>query len=167
MDRLILFRHGEAEHDAASGDDFDRPLNAQGRAESAATARLLAVSGAAPDLALVSSAVRTVQTFEAIRFLFPRAAARTSRTLYLASARELMTAVREAAAEGVASLMVVAHNPGIHELALALAREGSGSGADLGVLEQKFPTAAAAVFGFSVEGGPRLEALHLPRADRA
>ena len=165
MDRLILFRHGEAQHNAASLDDFDRALSAHGREECESTARLLAVSGSVPDLALVSSAVRTVQTFDAVRFLFPRAAERTSRSLYLASAAELMVAVR-AAAEAARVLLVVAHNPGVHDLALSLARGGTAAGRDLAVLESRFPTGTAAVFTFDGAGSAHLDALHIPRADR-
>ena len=165
MERLILLRHGEAERSAASGDDFDRALNAQGRAESAAMGRLLAVGGAAPDLALVSSAVRAVQTFEAARAAFPDAVDQSSRALYLASPRELMAAIR-VAGPGVRTLMVVGHNPGIQDLAATLAVEGGADAAQRARLERGFPTAAAAVFDFDPGGAPTLKALHLPKGER-
>jgi phosphohistidine phosphatase len=161
MERLILLRHGEAEESAASGEDFDRALTDEGRAEAAAAGRLLTVSGSSPDLALVSSAVRAVQTFEAARPVFLHARQQASRSLYLATARELMEAIR-AEQDHVRVLMVVGHNPGIHELALALAREG-GPSLDLAVLETRFPTGAAAVFTFDGRGKPQLANLHLPK----
>ena len=165
MERLILFRHGEAEESAASGEDFDRALTDGGRAEAAAVGRLLAVSGSSPDLALVSSAVRAVQTFEAARPVFLHARQQASRSLYLASARELMEAI-QADQDNVRVLMVVGHNPGIHELALALAREGlaphARPSADMNTLESRFPTAAAAVFTFDEAAKPHLIALHMP-----
>ena len=165
MHRLIILRHGEAEREAPSGEDFDRGLNAQGRAESAAMGRVLAVSGASPDLALVSSAVRAVQTFEAARPAFSRVAERTSRSLYLAEPRALMTAVREAAPDaGV--LILVGHNPGVNQLALALAREGTASANQLARLERGFPTAAAVVFDMDTDDVPTLKALHLPKGER-
>jgi phosphohistidine phosphatase len=165
MERLILLRHGEAERSAASGDDFDRALNGQGRLESAAMGRLLAVAGAAPDLALVSSAVRAVQTFEAARAAFPDAVEQSSRALYLASPRKMMAAIR-AAGPAARTLMVVGHNPGIQELAEMLAREGGAADATLERLERGFPTAAAAVFDMAEDGSPTLKALHLPKGER-
>jgi len=165
MERLILLRHGEAERSAASGDDFDRALNAQGRAESAAMGRLLSVAGATPDMALVSSAVRAVQTFEAARAAFPGAEEHLSRALYLASPRELMAAIR-VASPNARTLMVVGHNPGIQQLAAILASEGGASAAQLARLERGFPTAAAAVFDIAEGGDPTLKALHLPKGER-
>lgn len=160
MERLILFRHGKAERDSASGEDFDRALTERGRADAEAIGRMLAVSGAAPDLALVSSAVRAVQTFEAARPAFPKAAVKTSQGLYLASAGALM---RAAQAEDAGAIMLVAHNPGLHDLALGLAREGRAAASDLIRLEEGFPTSAVAVFRFHVDGTPQFVALHTPR----
>lgn len=160
MERLIIFRHGKAERDSASGDDFDRALTDRGRGDAEAIGRMLAMSGSSPDLALVSSAVRAVQTYEAARAAFPRALVKTSKDLYLASGGALMRAVR---AEDAACIMLVAHNPGLHDLAVALAREGRASSADLIRLEEGFPTSAAAVFRFDVDGTPQLVALHTPK----
>ena len=52
MDRLILFRHGDAERQSASGEDFDRRLTATGRRESQETGESLAHLGFAPDVAV-------------------------------------------------------------------------------------------------------------------
>src|SRR5258707_1283160 len=57
MDRLILLRHGKAESESESGDDFDRRLSPRGVRESAAMAETLAELGFAPDVALVSPAL--------------------------------------------------------------------------------------------------------------
>jgi phosphohistidine phosphatase len=165
MERLILVRHGEAERSAASGEDFDRALNRDGRAEAAAMGRLLAVSGAKPDLALVSSAVRAVQTFEALAPSFPKVTLQTSAALYLATPRELMAAVR-AAAEGARTIIIVGHNPGLHELALDLAARGDADPPDWARLQRGLPTGAAAVFDYDGQGVATLAALHLPAHDR-
>ena len=65
MDRLILFRHGKAEADSASGDDFDRRLAPRGVRESAAMGRSLAELGMCPDLVLASPSARTRETWAA------------------------------------------------------------------------------------------------------
>lgn len=158
MERLILFRHGKTERQSASGDDFDRALLDRGRADAEAMARMLAVTGAVPDLVLVSSAVRAVQTYEAARVAFPKAVVQTTRALYLAPAGQLLRAAEGEPEAG--TVMLVAHNPGLHDLALRLAAASPGRDRDR--LQDGFPTAAAAVFAY-VDGEPVLQAFHTPR----
>ena len=73
MDRLILLRHGKAEADAPTGQDFDRALTGRGRRDAALVARELAEAGSAPDLVLVSPAVRAKETWEEAAPFFPGA----------------------------------------------------------------------------------------------
>ena len=70
MHRLILMRHAQAESSAPSGGDEARPLSAAGRAEALLMGRALAERGLKPDLALVSTAVRTRQTWEQMHDAF-------------------------------------------------------------------------------------------------
>lgn len=149
MDRLILMRHAKAERRSASGEDFDRPLSDQGRGDAAVVAQALARDGLAPSLALISAAQRTVDTWEAMREAFPRARAQTSRALYNASPMEILDAL-----EGVSAgtVMVVGHNPGIHELAVGLLREGGAGSAVLGKVAARFPTATAVAFVVDANG---------------
>ncbi|MEN9874700.1 MAG: hypothetical protein RL186_1597, partial [Pseudomonadota bacterium] len=84
---LVIFRHGKAQAEAyaaePSGDaDFARPLTARGRAQAGAQARRLRELGFEPDVALVSSAVRAVQTWEEARPHFGDVQARITRNLY-------------------------------------------------------------------------------------
>ena len=53
MQRLILLRHGKAEPDSESGEDFDRRLAPRGVRDSAAAGVTLADMGFRPDVALV------------------------------------------------------------------------------------------------------------------
>jgi phosphohistidine phosphatase len=59
--------------------------------------------------------------------------------LYAASVDELLARIRRVP-DAVASVLLIGHNPGLHELALALASTGD----ELERLEAKFPTAALA-----------------------
>jgi phosphohistidine phosphatase len=65
----------------------------------------------------------------------------------------------------IESVAMIGHNPGIHDLAIALA----GSGADLGRMRAKFPTGAVAVLEFDrpwrelAPGEARLEAFVTPK----
>lgn len=63
------------------------------------------------------------------------------------------------------TVAMIGHNPGVHDLAIALA----GSGAERGRMETKFPTGALAVLALDgpwrdvSSGGGRLEAFVTPR----
>lgn len=161
MERLILFRHGRAQPDSESGDDFDRRLDAQGVRESAAMGATLAEMGFRPDLALVSPAVRAVETWDAAQPSFPKAVVRLEGELYLAEPAVIRRAA-EAAGRAFATVMVVGHNPGLQELTVALLIEG-GAPIDLVVRAQRyFPTGAAAVFLIEPSGRPHFDGLFLP-----
>jgi phosphohistidine phosphatase len=155
MHRLILLRHGKAESVSATGDDFDRGLTDRGRRDCALIGRLLAEAGVVPDLALVSAARRTQETWEAVSPAFPAARCEVVRGLYLAGSEQISAAV-DAVGEGL-SVIVIGHNPGLHEFALALAADGPAGGL------RSFPTAAAAVFRLGEPGGVELERVFLPR----
>jgi phosphohistidine phosphatase len=147
MERLILLRHGKAETGSPTGVDFDRALTERGRRDSALTAKALAAAGFTPDLVLVSPAARAAETWEAAKAQFPKAEVVISRALYNAEPETILSeAEREGA--GAATVMVVAHNPGLHQLAVTLAQRGK-DGPDRARLLAGFPTAAAAAFDLS------------------
>lgn len=161
MDRLILFRHGKAERDSASGSDFDRMLAPRGVAEVAAMARKLADLGLSPDLVLISPAARTKQTWEAAEPALAEAEIRYESDLYNAEARGVRQVVeRAAAAPGI--VMVVGHNPGLQDLAIAFLKESSAPRELVAQAERRFPTAAAAVFLIDSRGRPSFDGLFLP-----
>src|SRR4051812_3788586 len=62
--RLIVMRHAKAENFAAT--DHDRTLTDRGRADAEAVGARLRQEGILPDYVVVSSAVRAVQTWEAV-----------------------------------------------------------------------------------------------------
>jgi phosphohistidine phosphatase len=155
MDRLILMRHGKAERHAATGGDFERALAERGRDDAGLMARLLAQAGLTPDVALVSSARRTRETWQALEPSFPATAVEFRKDLYHAEATEVLAAIREAGPER-GTLLVVGHNPGLHELALRLAQGGAPDPDLLSRLRGKFPTSTVAVFAISAEGAPSM-----------
>ena len=144
MERLILLRHGKAEASAASGDDFDRALTPRGVADSALVARTLAQAGLQPDLVLVSDAARARQTWEASSAAFPPANVIVLPSLYNA-APEAILALVEGHEDEAGTIMVVAHNPGLFQLSLALAQKVQATPADRAALNAGLPTAAASV----------------------
>ena len=156
MRRLILLRHGKAESVSATGGDFDRCLTERGRRDCALIGRVLAEAGVRPDLALVSAAKRAQETWEEVQRAFPNTPAETVRGLYLAAPEQIASAV--GTVEETLCVMVIGHNPGLHEFALALA--------DSDVIPpglESYPTAAAVVFRLASDGQAELEHIFLPR----
>jgi phosphohistidine phosphatase len=158
MDRLILMRHGKAEQHAASGGDFERALAPRGQGDAALMGKVLAQAGLAPTMALVSSARRTRETWEAVAPAFPAVRVEFRRDLYHAEAQDVLAAIRDDAPDG-GTVMVVGHNPGLHELALRLAMGGPADPAQLARLRGKFPTSTVAVFTIDADGAPTLSHL--------
>ena len=93
-----------------------------------------------PGLVLCSPSLRTRQTLEAIESSLGKGSQIESESeLYAASEEKLLQRL-QALPESVDSVMLIGHNPGLHELALMLASRG----VDLRRLEEKFPTGALA-----------------------
>lgn len=161
MERLILFRHGKAEPDSESGDDFDRRLAPRGERDSAAMGATLADLGLKPDMALVSPAARTRETWTAAQPAFPKAQARFDDDLYHADSGAVRRAA-EKAGQTAATVMVVGHNPGLQELAVQLLIEGSAPASLVARAQRRFPTAAAAVFLIDSNGRPAFDGLFFP-----
>jgi phosphohistidine phosphatase len=158
MQRLILFRHAKAERQAPSGEDFDRDLTERGRRDAALMGKVLAERGYGPDLALVSTARRTRSTWDelsgdALSGALDQTEVQYIEALYNAPARLLLQSAAQAKAAG--TVIVIAHNPGLHEASIGLVQQGSASDAGLKGLRSGMPTATAGVFDF-IEGRPRL-----------
>lgn len=162
MQRLILMRHGKAERSAASGEDFDRALEPRGVHDAALIGEALRKAGLQPDLALVSAAQRTRQTWQAVSASFPQAKADFRRDLYHASADRILQAI-EQEAEGADTVMAVGHNPGMHILATELARQGSAAPSVMAILASRFPTSTAVAFRIDEAGRAHYDGLFLAK----
>jgi phosphohistidine phosphatase len=153
MRRLMLLRHAKTETDAPSGQDQDRRLDNRGRSDAAEIGSWIARHPPFPDLALVSPAVRAHQTWEiaweAMKPRVPEPEVEFLPELYGAEPTQLLHTVRMAEAADPKRLLVVGHNPGMHELALMLA--GGGDKAARKALEDNLPTAGLAVLDFEID----------------
>jgi phosphohistidine phosphatase len=146
MRRLLLLRHAKTETDAPSGRDFDRRLDARGVADADEIGRWLARQIDRPQRVLVSTALRALQTWNGIAATLPEMPEVVElESLYSATPTELMRAIRDHGADA-SPLMVVAHNPGLHELAIGMT--GSGDAAARRVLDQNLPTTALVTLDF-------------------
>ncbi|MFJ8160049.1 SixA phosphatase family protein [Streptomyces sp. NPDC096136] len=149
--RLLLVRHAKAVPKHQPYEDIDRPLSKRGKAQAPLTGRWLADAGFEPELVLCSPARRTRQTWQlAVPALRDPPPALYDERLYNAAPSVLVSALTERA-PAIGSLVLVGHNPGIHELAVGLCRSGPPELLEL--LEEGFPTSGVVVV--DVPGGCR------------
>ena len=153
MRRLMLLRHAKTENDAPSGRDQDRRLDDRGRIDAAEIGGWIGRHPPFPDSVLVSPAIRAHQTWEiaweSMKGLMPQPQVELLPELYGAGPSQLLQIVRAASAIDPQRLMVVGHNPRMHELALALA--GSGDAKGRKALADNLPTSGLAVFDFAID----------------
>jgi phosphohistidine phosphatase len=162
MRRLLLLRHAKTERESPSGQDRDRRLDDRGRDDASVIGQYLADEKLVPDLVLVSPAARTRETFDLLAAgLKPAPAMEVIPGLYGADAAELLQIIRmagEANSRLAKSMMVVAHNPGLHELSLALT--GKARAHDREALEDNLPTSGLAVLKFATDAWDDLAIRH-------
>ncbi len=172
MKRLLLLRHAKAVRDCDEGDQA-RALNPRGRGDAARMGALVHGKGWLPDCALVSSATRTMETWHLLAAELPDAPQPEFLDgLYLASWKTILNFARTRAPDAAGTLLVVGHNPGLEELALALAQKPDSpqARARLDAMRDKYPTCALCVFDCDIAhwrdlapGGATLAAFVRPR----
>ncbi len=153
MRRLMLFRHAKTENDAPSGRDRDRRLDQRGEIDAAQVGSWIGQHPPFPDLVLVSTAVRAHQTWDLARAAMaksvPQPKVELLPEIYAADPAQLLRTIHEASASDPQRLMLVGHNPGMHELAIALT--GSGDASLRQAVIDNMPTAGLAIFDFAVD----------------
>jgi phosphohistidine phosphatase len=153
MRRLFLLRHAAAERVLAGQSDLDRPLADDGLRDATAVGTYLARHGDTPGCVAVSPALRTRQTLAAA---LPHATATTvEQRIYDARPATLMSVIK-GTPDRCHSLMLIGHNPGLHEFAILLTGTG-----DIDMREQlreKFPTCALAVIDLALDSWAKIHA---------
>jgi phosphohistidine phosphatase len=146
--RLIVMRHAKAEPFAAS--DRERRLTDRGEAEAHSVGEHLKARGTSADYAVVSSAVRTRQSWEAVVETSGMVDVEVSfdDAVFTGSPDVVMEALRSAPADA-RTVMFVGHNPTAAYLCHLL-DDGSGDTAAVSQLLRGFPPAAVAVLDVSV-----------------
>jgi phosphohistidine phosphatase len=164
---LMLLRHAKSRWDDPALEDFERPLASRGRDAAERMGAYMARQKLTPNLILCSSAVRARQTLELVRPHLGNPATQFADALYLASPAKLLARLHKLDAD-IAAVMLIGHNPGLHNLAVSLS--GSGDKASRAALAAKFPTAALAVLTFAARdwaaiapGGGRLVEFMAPK----
>lgn len=143
MKQIFLMRHAKAVPTVDGLEDFDRPLSDKGRIAADLMGRYVASLAIRPSYVACSSALRTRQTWEIIASYLPEDQPMLFEdSLYLASGLALSYRLRELS-NRAGSVLVIGHNPGLAELALAMSGDGSAE-EDLRLLSQGMPTASFA-----------------------
>jgi phosphohistidine phosphatase len=143
---LGLLRHAKSDMDDSAPRDFDRGLNDRGRRGATLIGRHIAHAGLAWDLTIASPAARVKRTIEASALpLAPRFVERA----YLADTATLMELLRRVEGDP-ASVLLVGHNPGLHELLFRLVDPERETPLFAQAVE-KFPTAAFALLDLDID----------------
>jgi len=162
MRRLMLLRHAKTERAEPGQRDRDRKLMKRGRADAPKLGAYMAHHDLIPDLALVSPAVRAEETWDLVADAFdkpPRTEA--DDRIYNAGPHKLLQIVAEP--RNARKLLIVGHNPGLHEFAVQLIASG-----DVEVREQlreKLPTSGLVVMDLPIDDWSQLRP-HSARLER-
>jgi phosphohistidine phosphatase len=150
---LGLLRHAKAELDDPGARDFDRGLSEPGKSGAALVGRAIADHGLRWDSIVASPAERVRRTLEASGL---PGEPRFDERVYLADAATLLEVLRAVPGDP-ASVLVVGHNPGLHELLFRLVDPDDESPL-VAQAYDKFPTAAFALLELAIDDWASLSA---------
>jgi phosphohistidine phosphatase len=150
----MLFRHAKADRPELGMEDRDRSLVERGRRDAGKIGAYMAAHALQPDRVLVSPAARTQETWKHLAAAFrPAPASTMEERLYDATPLAILAIIKGAPASAH-TLMVIAHNPGLHELALMLIASGDVDAREL--LNEKLPTSGLVIVDFAFDDWSRL-----------
>jgi phosphohistidine phosphatase len=162
MRRLMLLRHAKTERAEPGQRDRDRKLTKRGRDDAAMIGAYMARHGLNPDLALVSPAKRAQETWALAAPAFakpPRPV--IEERIYNATTEALFKIISEK--RDARSLLVVGHNPGLHDIAVQLIASGDVDARER--VAEKLPTAGLVVIDLAFDDWSRLHR-HSGRLER-
>lgn len=148
MLQLAILRHADA-MPLAEGGDLERALSSSGYEMAERMGRYFRDAALVPDLALVSPARRTRETFEGLEL----GAARKFKADFVAAlysaSLETLEAILADQPKEVNFLLLIGHNPGLAELANRLVEKGKK--AELMKMRDHFPTPCLALIDFDAK----------------
>ncbi len=150
---LFLLRHAKSDHDTQES-DIDRPIAPKGVKDCTMMGQYCKLHLILPEMILCSDALRTKQTTQHVFASFSPAPAITyDHGLYLATPGEILKIIAKVPAS-VRSLMIVAHHPGLQQLATFLSGPPRKETLDL---HRHYPTAALAIFSVNSESWQQID----------
>lgn len=154
MHRLLLFRHAKAERPEPGMEDRARKLIERGRKDAAKIGGYMASHALIPDWVIVSPSARTQETWKFAASAFrPAPTAGSVDRLYNAAPHDILEVIRKTPATA-RTLLVVGHNPGLHELALMLIASGDIETRER--LREKLPTSGLVIIDFTPDDWGKL-----------
>jgi phosphohistidine phosphatase len=165
---LYLLRHAKSTHSSGRENDFERALTKGGRRVAHTVGAWMRDHDRVPALAIYSTAHRAAETWRLVSSaLGAEIAGIAEEKLYLAAPESVFEMVI-AVPDHHASVLIVGHNPGLHQLALVMA--GAGAPDDVARLDQDYPPGALTEIRFDIDSwsdlrpeSGRLERLVFPR----
>jgi phosphohistidine phosphatase len=115
---LTILRHAKSSWDEPGLADFDRPLNGRGKRDAPVMGQRMKAAGIRPSLIVSSPAARAWSTAKIVarEMAYPVEFLQRERDLYHAGTEKLFDVIARQD-EGFNSIVVVAHNPGLTDLA--------------------------------------------------
>ena len=161
--RLMVFRHAKSEKAEPGKPDRERHLNGRGERDAATMGAYIARHALIPDLVLVSTAQRTRETWQHMNAALPVDPKLIyEEKLYNAGSRVTLAVIRKIPGT-VPTVLVLGHNPGLHDLARNLIASGDIEARER--LNEGLPTAGLVVIDFAAETWDKLHA-HAGRLER-
>ena len=166
MKTILLLRHAKSSWSDPGHSDHDRTLTPRGRRAAELVGLYVAQRSDPPSLVLCSTARRALDTLEPLRHRLG-VPFEARRELYLADPDALLALLAQID-DRENSVLVIGHNPGLHELAVLLMRHGDREARAR--LRVGFPTSALAVLELAITRWDEIRAgcgtlveLRLPR----
>jgi phosphohistidine phosphatase len=147
--RLMLLRHASSRKAEPGMHDLDRALNTRGRNDAAKIGAYMAHHALLPDRVIVSPARRARETWEHVSKAFSALPpVDHDNRLYEGGPDAILTVVRETS-PSIRCLLIIGHNPGLHETARLLMATGDVERRER--LNEGLPTAGLALIDFPVD----------------
>ena len=108
--RLIVMRHAKSSWKDPNLDDHERPLNKRGRRDAPMVADAIFERGWIPELILVSSSKRALQTLEGMSHRMGKTPFEVRSGIYHATVIDLVEELEDMLDNG--TTMIIGHNPG-------------------------------------------------------
>ncbi len=154
MRRLLLLRHAKAERSEPGMQDRSRGLIDRGRKEAAKIGTYMAGHALVPERVVVSPAARAQETWKSASSAFRTSpAAMSTEKLYDATPHSILGVIKDTPTT-VHTLLIIGHNPGLHELALMLVASGDIDARER--LREKLPTSGLVIIDFAFDNWAKL-----------
>ena len=154
MRRLLILRHAKTEPGEPGQDDRSRALVERGRRDAAQIGAYMASHALVPDRVVLSPARRVQETWKHLAgALRPAPGATTAERIYEATPHDILAILADTSGSAH-SLMVVGHNPSLHDVALMLIASGDIEARER--LREKLPTAGLVIIDFAFDDWSKL-----------